>query len=225
MMSYSKTLKGAGLKCLVLPTPYAFHSSQVDTIMEPFEKLARSIAFQKPAIPVISPLLSGVVTLDEVFGPDYLASHARKTVNFEGALAAAKKENLVDENTIWIEIGPAPVCSSFVKSSLGTKITTAPSLRKKEDAWRTLTSSLSVLHRNGVSIDWNEMYRGYGSTHRVLALPRYSFDNKNYWIDYANNWQLTKGDLLEAPSKATMKVCSTSWDASAVLIGSISCLD
>lgn len=203
IMSYSKTLKGAGLKCLVLPTPYAFHSSQVDTIMEPFEKLARSITFQKPAIPVISPLLSGVVTLDEVFGPDYLASHARKTVNFEGALAAAKKENLVDENTIWIEIGPAPVCSSFVKSSLGTEITTAPSLRKKEDVWRTLTSSLSVLHRNGVSIDWNEMYRGYGSTHRVLALPRYSFDNKNYWIDYANNWQLTKGDLPEAP---TMKV-------------------
>jgi acyl transferase domain-containing protein len=175
--------------------------------MEPFEKLARSIAFQKPTIPVISPSTSGVVTLDdEVFGPEYLATHARETVNFEAALLAAQRAKLVDANTIWVELGPAPVCSSFVKSSLGAEVTTVPSLRKKEDAWRTITSSLSVLHRKGVTIDWNELYHGYGTTHRVLTLPRYSFDNQNYWIDYLNNWQLTKGELLEAPSKAAKKV-------------------
>ncbi|KAH8585456.1 hypothetical protein B0O99DRAFT_696467 [Bisporella sp. PMI_857] len=202
MISYSKTLKSAGIKCVLLPTTYAFHSAQVSAILDSFNEQASCITFRSPAIPVISPLLREVVTDGHVFGAEYLARHARETVDFLGAISKAKTGGLIDQNMIWVEIGPTPVCSAFIKSSLGGEVVTIPSLRKKEDPWRTTTSSLSILHRKGVNIDWNEFHREYESAHEVLPLPTYAFENKNYWLEYTNNWCLNKGELLVPPSQA-----------------------
>lgn len=201
LMSYSKTLKKAGIKSVLLPCAYAFHSAQVTPILEPLKEFASCVTFENAAIPVISPMLQEVVTSGDVFGPDYLARHARETVGFQGSVTAARGEGLVDQNTIWIEIGPAPVCSAFIKSSLGTETTTVPSLRKKEDPWRTTSGGLSILHRKGLDIDWDEVHREYESSHTVLDLPRYSFENKNYWLEYTNNWCLNKGEVIEASNK------------------------
>lgn len=35
----------------------------------------------------------------------------------------------------------------------------------------------------------------------VLSLPGYTFENKNYWLEYHNNWCLTKGEAIEAPTE------------------------
>ena len=201
LMSYSKTLKAAGIKSTLLPCAYAFHSAQVTPILEPFKDSARSISFANPAIPVISPLLQELVTDGDIFGPEYLARHARETVDFLGGISAAKGEGLVDQDVIWIEVGPSPVCSAFIKSSLGTETVTVPSLHNKEDPWRTTSKGLSLLHRNGLHIDWDEVHSEYESSHAVLSLPSYTFENKNYWLDYSNNWCLTKGEAVEAPAE------------------------
>lgn len=201
LMSYSKTLKAAGIKSVLLPCAYAFHSAQVTPILEPLRELASSITFGNAAIPVVSPMLQEVVTGGDTFGPEYLARHARETVGFLGGITAAKGEGLVDQNMIWLEIGPAPVCSAFIKSSLGPETVTVSSLRKKEDPWRTTSSGLSILHRKGLHIDWDEVHREYESSHTVLTLPSYTFENKNYWLEYTNNWCLSKGEVIEAPIK------------------------
>ena len=201
LMSYSKSLKAAGIKSVLLPCAYAFHSAQVTPILESFKESARSVPFANAAIPVISPLLQEVVTGEDIFGPEYLARHARETVNFLGGITAAKREELVDPNTVWVEIGPTPVCSAFIKSSLGTETVIVPSLHKKEDPWRTTSSGLSLLHRKGLHIDWDEVHGEYESSHVVLGLPSYTFENKNYWLDYTNNWCLIKGEVLEKPTE------------------------
>ena len=201
MKSYSETLKAAGIKCVLLSTAYAFHSAQVTPILDPLKELTGSVTFGNAAIPVISPLLREVVTAGGVFGPEYLARHARETVDFHGAIAAAKADGLVDQSMIWTEIGPAPVCSAFIKSSLGSETVSVPSLRKKEEAWRTTSSALSILHSKGLPIDWDEVHREYKSAHTVLDLPSYTFENKNYWLEYTNNWCLTKGEAVEASTE------------------------
>lgn len=201
LMSYSKILKAAGIKSLLLPCAYAFHSAQVTPILDPLRDSARSVSFAKATIPIISPLLQEVVDGGDVFGPEYLARHAREIVDFLGAITAAKREKLVDQNMVWIEIGPAPVCSAFIKSSLGTETITVPSLQKKEDPWRTMSSGLSLLHRMGFHIDWHEVHSEYDSSHVVLDLPSYAFENKNYWLEYSNNWCLTKGEAINVPSE------------------------
>ncbi len=201
LMSYSKTLQAAGIKSILLPCAYAFHSAQVTPILEPFKDSARSVSFANPEIPIISPLLKEVVTGGDDFGAEYLTRHARETVDFLGGITAAKEEELVDQNMIWIEVGPTPVCSAFLKSILGSETVTVPSLHKKEDPWRTTSSGLSLLHRRGVHIDWDEVHTEYESSHVVLDLPSYVFENKNYWLEYSNNWCLTKGEAIEAPTE------------------------
>ena len=199
LMSYAKTLKAASIKSVLLPCAYAFHSAQMTPILEPFKEIASSVPFANAAIPVISPLLKEIVTGGDVFGPEYLARHARETVDFLGGITAAKGKGLVNQTIIWIEIGPTPVCSAFIKSSLGTEVVTVPSLHKDEDPWRTTSSGLSLLHRKGLKIDWDEVHSEYTSSHTVLDLPSYTFENKNYWLEYTNNWCLTKGEVTGAP--------------------------
>jgi naphtho-gamma-pyrone polyketide synthase len=196
--SYSKTVKATGIKCSLLSTSYAFHSTQVEVILEQFKVAANSVHFGTPDVPVISPLLGDLVTDGGIFGPEYLCRHARKTVNFLDAIKAAESKRIIDHNVVWIEVGPAPVCSTFIKSCLGSKVTTLPSLRKQEDAWKTMFSGLNYLHSQGLIIDWEEVHREYEMSHRVLHLPSYRFENKNYWLNYNNNWCLTKGQVIES---------------------------
>ncbi|KAK7719260.1 polyketide synthase [Botryosphaeria dothidea] len=201
----NETLGAQGFKATKLKVPFAFHSAQVEPILESFKTVASSVTFHKPTVPVLSPLTGEVIREGGIIGPDYLARHARETVNFWSALSTGEDEKVFDEKTAWVEIGAHPVCSGMVKSSLNGSPITAPSLRRNEDPWKTLTSSLCTLYTAGVPIDFNEYHREFNDAHQLLLLPTYSFDNKRYWLDYHNNWTLTKGEapaLIEAPKAA-----------------------
>jgi iterative type I PKS product template protein len=190
-------------KSTKLNVPFAFHSAQVDPILEAFKKAAAGVTFHKPETAVLSPLTGDVIREAGIIGPDYLARHARETVNFWSALTQGQEGKAFDEKTAWLEIGAHPVCSGMVRSTLDGTPVTAPSLRRGEDPWKTLAQSLSVLYLAGVAIDFNEYHREFKSAHDLLRLPTYAFDSKKYWLDYHNNWTLTKG---EAPTVVEKKV-------------------
>ncbi|KAF2096514.1 polyketide synthase PksA [Rhizodiscina lignyota] len=187
-------------KSTKLNVPFAFHSAQVDPILEGFKEVAKGVTFNKPVVPVLSPLTGDVVREVGVIGPDYLARHARETVNFWSAVSSGLDEKAFDEKTAWLEIGAHPVCSGMVRASLSGNATTAPSLRRNEDPWKTLSNSLVTLYLAGVAVDFNEYHREFNDAHELYHLPTYSFDNKRYWLDYHNNWTLTKGEAPVAPA-------------------------
>lgn len=200
----SEDLKEQGFKSTKLAVPYAFHSAQVESILDNFETVAKGATFNVPIVPVISPLLSEVIKNEKKFDPNYLRRHCRETVNFLGGLEAARHSGIAGGNTIWIEIGSHPVCSSMIKATFGPSTKTVSTLRRKEDNWKVLTNSLCTLHSAGLSIDWSEYHRDFDSSHKLLSLPTYSWENKNYWIDYTNDWCLAKGDsaiVAEIPSQ------------------------
>ncbi|THY24127.1 polyketide synthase [Aureobasidium pullulans] len=189
-------LSARGFKATKLNVPFAFHSAQVDPILESFKKVASSVTFNKPAVPVLSPLSGDVIREAGVIGPDYLARHARETVNFWTALTSGQKEKIFDEKTAWLEVGAHPVCSGMVKASVSAT-TTAPSLRRNEDPWKTIATSVCTLFNAGVQINFDEYHREFNDAQSLLPLPTYAFDNKKYWLDYHNNWTLTKGEIRE----------------------------
>lgn len=189
----AELLTAEGIKSTKLNVQYAFHSSQVDPILDEFTKLASSVVFHKPTVPIISPLLSTGLSEVDSINAEYLARHAREAVNFVGGIASAQQLGLINDMTVWVEIGPHPVCLGFVKSELGQSTVTAPSLRRNEAAYKILSNSLSVLHTVGISIDWNEYHRDFLDCVHMLDLPAYAFDNKNYWIQYTGDWNLSKG--------------------------------
>ncbi|KAF2429556.1 ketoacyl-synt-domain-containing protein [Tothia fuscella] len=199
----SEIVAGKGFKSTKLNVPFAFHSAQVDPILESFKEAAAGVTFNKPTIPVLSPLTGDIIREAGIIGPDYLARHARETVNFWAALSQGQDEKIFDEKTAWVEVGAHPVCSGMVRASLGGAPVTAPSLRRNEDPWKTLTNSLATLYLAGVAIDFNEFHREFNDAQQLLELPTYSFDSKKYWLDYHNNWTLTKGEArVEAAPKA-----------------------
>ena len=191
-------LTAHGLKSTKLSVPYAFHSSQVDPILDDFKASAKSAVFNRPQLPVISTLLAKVVSDTGVFNAEYLARHCRESVNFLGGLNEGLDREIVDERTVWLEVGPHPVCSNMIKSIIGKDVTAVPTLNRNEDAWKTSATSLSTLFNSGLDIDWSGYHHGFGDSHEVLSLPSYAFDEKVYWIDYRENWCLTKGERPQA---------------------------
>ncbi|KAK3704502.1 polyketide synthase [Vermiconidia calcicola] len=189
----NETLTQKGFKATKLNVPFAFHSAQVDPILSEFKSVAASLTFNTPSVPVLSPLEGNIIREAGVINPEYLARHARETVNFWTALTTGQKEKAFDEKTAWLEVGAHPVCSGMVKASIGATVT-APSLRRGEDAWKTIATSMCALHTAGVYINFDEYHREFNDAQELLQLPTYSFDNKKYWLDYHNNWTLTKGE-------------------------------
>ena len=203
----SGKLRTHNLDSKKLNIPFAFHSSQVDPILEPFQAAANAATFHAPETPVISPLLNKIVREEGVFSAGYLSRHCREAVNFQGGLRTALDQSVIDEKTLWIEVGAHPICAGMVKSCISSSALTAPSLKRGEDPWKTITTSLCALYLAGVNLDWAAYHRDFELFVEHVPLPIYSYDEKIYWLQYVNEWTLTKGDpvastpAIEEPPK------------------------
>ncbi|KAL9045148.1 MAG: hypothetical protein Q9214_001771, partial [Letrouitia sp. 1 TL-2023] len=192
-----------GFECVLLDIPYAFHSAQVETWVNEFKLIASKVQYHAPTIPYMSPLLRKTVLADEagVLNGSYISQACRATVDFSGAVEAARDSGIVNAETNWLEIGSHPACQNFIKHTLGAKTITIPSLRQATDPWITLTPAVQTLFLGGLYIEWNEYHRHSFVAHQVLPLPTYNWDLKNYWIMYRGNFCLTKGDeTVPAPT-------------------------
>ena len=184
-----------GTKCTVLEVPFAFHSQQMDAILEEYENCAQNVQFSKPTTPVASTLTGEVVTEQGVFSAHYLSRQARHKVEFLGALRACKAAGLVDQKTLWVESGPGSVCLGMVRSSLDMHPSRSlPSLKPNEDCWKSITKSLSNAYNAGAEIRWTDYHKEYESALSLLDLPTYAFDLKDYWLPYEGDWLLSKSD-------------------------------
>ena len=197
--SVAQKLADAGQKCTKLKLPFAFHSSQVDPILADFEKLARSIHYHAPRVPVISPLLSDVVSVGGVFDAFYLSRHCRKTVDFVGGLSAGMATATISDTSLWLEVGSHPLCASMIKSCLSAP--TLATMRRDEDPWKIISTSMASLYTAGKKLDWDAFHKENENL-QVLNMPTYGFDEKNYWLQYTGDWLLYKGDYPKAIAPA-----------------------
>lgn len=185
------------IKSTFLKVPYAFHSSQVEPILQKVDLTASKVKASDPKVPVICGTTASIVKQSKIFNPKYFARHCRQLVNMLGAIQSAKQQGIVDEASIMVEVGPQPIVSKMFNSSLQANMSILPSLQRGVDNWKLLGSALTTLYTRGVDIHWREYHRDFHSSQRVLELPSYNWELKNYWIQYKNDWSLYKG---EAPN-------------------------
>ncbi|GKT47439.1 non-reducing polyketide synthase pks27 [Colletotrichum spaethianum] len=205
---FRTVLESKGIRCHILDTAHAFHTSQVDPILAPFRKIAKSIQVQKPVIPVISPTKSKVLRDSTEFGDGYFIEHCRNPVNIMQAVSVANAEGVLDDRTIAVEIGPAPVVAPMVKEVIGTTMQTFASAHKTIDSWQLLTEAFSGMYLSGASIEWNRYHEDFPECQQVLQLPSYGWTLKEYWMQYTNDWSLRKGDAVPAMSPAHLAFSS-----------------
>ncbi|KAJ5768708.1 ketoacyl-synt-domain-containing protein [Penicillium odoratum] len=187
-------LSKVGVKSISLPVPFACHSAQLDPILDPFEAAAQGLVYSEPNITLLSPLIGRDIDKASLIDAHYLSRHLRERVNF---VAALKNSSLLSRelNMQFVELGPHPLCADMVRNTLG--LTVVNSLRRGDDSWKTIANSLAALYMRGVDIEWGQYNRDFHSSSSPICLstlPSYAFDEKNYWIEYQNDWALTKGD-------------------------------
>ena len=195
-------LEAAGHRCINLDIAFAFHSEQTDPILEDFEAILKTgVLFQEPKLPFISPLLGKVIFDGKTLNANYVRRATREAVDFLSALENAQKISTISDETVWIEIGPHPVCTSFVKSTIPCTELAIPSIRRGDNNWKTMAESIAALHLAGVEISWNEFHRPFESRLCLLDLPTYAWNDKDYWLQYKGDWCLTKGNAFYEADK------------------------
>ena len=199
----SMTAQDANLRTKMLSVPFAFHSYQMDAILPNYKALASGVTYSPPKIPVASTLLASVVDVPDVFDEDYLARQTRQAVDFNGSLNAIKSV-LKDDEPVWLEIGPAPVCTSFVRATLSPSPDRINhTLDANSSNWTSISKTLAAAYSNGVDVDWLALHAPYESSLELLALPTYAWDVKDYWITHTDK---NSGTLV--PTDATTKTVS-----------------
>lgn len=188
----------AGYKIIRLNVPHAYHTSQMEALVDDFVKLTHAVVCKPPKIPIISPLYSKVV--NSGIDVRYLAQATRETVDYVGGLNAAWISGVLSKSTIWIEIGHHPCCVNFIAKTLSNTRLVYPTLHRDQDNWTTLGKALTALYKAGLTIDWMEYHLPFEKALRLVDTPTYTWNNKNYWIQYSGDWNLTKGQALSDPN-------------------------
>ncbi|KAJ5540753.1 polyketide synthase [Penicillium frequentans] len=185
-------LTARGYRSTKLHVQYAFHSSQIEPVLDRFEKLARAVTFKRPNIPVLSPSLATSVCDDTTFDSSYLRDMTRLPVRFVEVLEKAQELGVIDSKTVWIEIGAHPTYSNSVCGAFADPPLAVPSLKKGEDNWHTFAKSMVELYHAGLGLNWNAWYQPFEPDLRLLNLPLYHWKNMNHWIQYNGDWMLVK---------------------------------
>ncbi|KAL9625057.1 MAG: hypothetical protein Q9160_000786 [Pyrenula sp. 1 TL-2023] len=193
MEALSVALATAGHRAIRLDVAHAYHTNQMDTVLDDFVRQTKAIVYKKPSIPIISPLHARVLSITDSLDASYLAAATRGTVNFAGALNTAWESGVVSSSTIWLEIGHHPTCCGFISRTLPSTRLALSSLHRDSDNWTTLAKVLCALYSAGIDVDWNEYHRPFEQALRLVDTPTYAWNNKNYWIQYRGDWNLTKG--------------------------------
>jgi acyl transferase domain-containing protein len=207
----SAALATAGHRTIRLDVAHAYHTSQMDTLLDDFVRQTQAVVCKKPSIPIISPRHANVLSSNDLVDVSYLAAATRETVNFAGALNTAWESGVVSSSTIWLEMGHHPTLCSFISRTLPSTRLACPSLHRDSDNWTTLAKGLCALYNAGMDVDWNEYHHPFEQALRLVDTPTYAWNNKNYWIQYRGDWNLTKGrSAPESTPKPAVKGFETS---------------
>ncbi|MGW5539315.1 SDR family NAD(P)-dependent oxidoreductase [Streptomyces sp. NPDC004009] len=178
VLRWAQAWRGRGRRVSRLRVSHAFHSSHMDGVLERFREVAAAVVFHPPRIPLVSNVTGRVAAFEELRDPEYWVRQLRGTVRFHDGV-----RTLVDAGaSVWLELGPDPVLTAMVRSSLTDDGTgapvAAPLLRRGHEEARTLATALARAHVHGVHVDWRGFYPGA----RTVPLPTYAYQRERYWL-------------------------------------------
>ncbi len=201
----AKKLRLQKLKTQLLNVSHAFHSLLMQPIIEDFEKVAKTINYSLPQIPIVSNL-TGELANETVSTPAYWIDHILKPVQFAKSI-----KYLARQVSIFLEVGTKPTLTGMAQSISDNKLF-LHSLNPKHDDWLQILEALSQLYIAGIDINWSEVSKNYNG--KKISLPTYPFQRQRHWFDipkpdiirqYKNNTLQTTHPLLGKPLSSPLK--------------------
>ncbi|MGW0964505.1 type I polyketide synthase, partial [Streptomyces gelaticus] len=162
-----------GCKTKQLQVSHAFHSPHMDAMLEDFRRVAESLTYQQPSIPVVSNV-TGQVTAD-VATAEYWVRHVRAAVRFGAGVRWLEDQGV----GVFLELGPDGVLTGMAQESLTGDAQLVAALRRDRPEPEALVTALGRLHVAGIALDFRPLLSGA----RRVDLPTYPFERRHYWLE------------------------------------------
>jgi acyl transferase domain-containing protein/acyl-CoA synthetase (AMP-forming)/AMP-acid ligase II/surfactin synthase thioesterase subunit/acyl carrier protein len=185
-----------------LQTSQAFHSSLMDEILDQFERVAETIEFREPRLPLISNLTGD--KLREAPNAAYWRRHLRECVRFQEGIEYLHREGI----QAYVEVGPGNTLLALARrSDLTPNLMLVPSCSGHEV--RTFLKALGHLYVAGTELSWTKLSTKNGVRY-VPSLPGHPFERKRYWfsLDQPND---SPPPVARADEKAVASFPLSNW--------------
>ncbi|MGW7090458.1 SDR family NAD(P)-dependent oxidoreductase [Streptomyces sp. NPDC054871] len=184
LTALAEELRTAGIRTRALKVGHAFHSAQMDPVLDEFTGAAAELTLRPPALPVVSNITGTEATAEQLTDPAYWSEHIRRPVRFRQGITHLLGEGA----TTFLEIGPDATLTALTRAILpgGEPHTAIAALRPTRttaeatpDEPTALSHALATLHAHGTGPNWTDVLHPA----RPVDLPTYAFRHRRHWID------------------------------------------
>ncbi len=165
-----------GARTKRLRVSHAFHSPRMDAMLDDFRRVAETVTFGEPQIPLASNLSGGEVSAAELCTPEYWVRHVREPVRFADGVRWLSGGGVRS----FLELGPDGPLSAMVEEALDDAVA-VPLLRAGQAETRTLLAGVGTMWTRGVDVDWSAPFAGTDA--KKVRLPSYAFQRERYWLE------------------------------------------
>ncbi|MER7163818.1 type I polyketide synthase, partial [Streptomyces lydicus] len=185
VLAVAAELAGRGHRTKRLNVSHAFHSPRMDPMLRDFRRLAETVDFHPPRIPVISNVTGRTATTEELCAPEYWVRHIRQAVRFGDGIRALRDLGV----GTYLELGPGGVLCAMGQEALGDGPAQsagdspfAATLRRGRPEPESVLEAVAAAFVRGTDVDW-AAYLGGGDDdrRRRVDLPTYAFQRQRYW--------------------------------------------
>ncbi|WP_042390244.1 type I polyketide synthase [Streptacidiphilus melanogenes] len=174
VLEVAARLATEGRKTKRLTVSHAFHSPLMDPMLDEFRKVAESLDFDEPRIPIVS-------TLDQfadLTTPEYWVRHVREAVRFRDAVESLEREGV----RTFLELGPDGTLSAMGQDCAAEENSAfAPVLRAGRPEVETLLTGVGQAQVRGGALDRAALFAGRAA--RRVELPTYAFQHDWFWLE------------------------------------------
>ncbi|MGA8112295.1 MAG: SDR family NAD(P)-dependent oxidoreductase, partial [Actinocatenispora sp.] len=169
--------RAEGVKTSWLRVSHAFHSALMDPMLDEYRRVAESLEFRVPRLPLVSTVTGGLADASVLNDPGYWVSQVREPVRFAPAVESLRSSGV----TRFVEVGPDAVLTAMVGQCLDgdEAVTAVPLLRRDKPQVRQILTGLAGTHVSGAGPDWAAVFAGAGA--RTVDLPTYAFVRDRFW--------------------------------------------